>query len=214
MSLLDSISQLRRDFSQASFNEQNADPNPFEQFRIWFEDAIGSKILDPNAFALSTSTIDGKPSSRMLLLKSFDENGFVFFTNYDSRKGQELASNPFASLLFYWDINERQIRIEGKIVKISAEESDAYFQTRPYTSRLGAWASKQSSQLKSRYSLIKDVVKLTAKYTKTVPLPPYWGGYRMIPDRFEFWQGRPSRLHDRILYTKENENWNVIRLYP
>jgi len=214
MAKTDSISQLRRDFTKASFNEQNAAQNPFEQFKLWFADAVDSDFLDPNAFTFSTCSLKGKPSSRILLLKNFDENGFIFYTNYDSRKGKEIEDNPFGSMLFFWDKLERQIRIEGKIEKLSSAESDSYFQTRPYTSRLGAWASKQSTPLKSRFTLMRQVASLMLKYPKNVPLPPNWGGYKLIPDNFEFWQGRPNRLHDRLYYEKKNYNWVITRLYP
>ncbi|MGA2296196.1 MAG: pyridoxamine 5'-phosphate oxidase [FCB group bacterium] len=208
------ISALRRDYNKYSFNENSAVQNPFEQFQSWFRDAIDVEMLDPNAFALSTSTKDGKPSSRMLLLKHFDEKGFVFFTNYESRKGRELLENPQASILFFWDKLERQVRIQGKVEIITQKESDDYFQTRPYTSRLGAWASRQSEPLKSRFTLIRQVAQLMVKYPLNVPLPPYWGGYRLIPAEFEFWQGRLNRLHDRIQYIKEKDYWKLIRLYP
>ena len=208
------LSQIRRDYTKSSFNERNANPDPVEQFRLWFDDVIESQMLEPNAVILSTATKEGKPSSRVLLLKKFDKSGFVFYSNYESRKGKELEENPFGSLLFYWDKLERQVRIEGSISKISFEESNEYFQTRPYTSRLGAWASKQSSPLSSRFSLIRDVARLMTKYKNNVPLPPYWGGYRLVPSVFEFWQGRESRLHDRIRYTFIDGGWKLDRLYP
>jgi pyridoxamine 5'-phosphate oxidase len=163
---------------------------------------------------LSTVSGDCKPSSRVVLLKQFDNSGFVFFTNYESQKGSDLANNPNACLLFFWDSLERQVRIEGTVEKIRPGESDDYFQTRPYTSRIGAWASVQSRQLSGRFELMKKVAVLMAKYPKNVPLPPFWGGYRLKPNSFEFWQGRESRLHDRVKYTLENTVWNVIRLYP
>jgi pyridoxamine 5'-phosphate oxidase len=150
----------------------------------------------------------------MVLLKQYDSRGFVFYTNYESRKGKEIAENPYGSLLFYWDILERQVRIDGKIEKISKEESEAYFKTRPYASRIGAIASMQSEILPSRFTLMRKVAELIMKHPVKVPLPPYWGGYRLQPETIEFWQGRKSRLHDRFLYTKENSKWNVKRLYP
>jgi pyridoxamine 5'-phosphate oxidase len=208
------ISQLRRDFNKGSFDIKNAHPNPFEQFAKWFEDARNSGSIEPNAMTLSTVSLDLKPSSRVLLLKSFSESGFIFYTNYDSRKGNELAANPNASLLFYWDILERQVRLEGIVRKISYEESEKYYKTRPYTSRLGAWVSKQSRVLSSRFSLMRDVAMLVAKYPVNVPLPEFWGGYILVPEYFEFWQGRESRLHDRICYHKDSTNWKIQRLYP
>ncbi|OGU10302.1 MAG: pyridoxamine 5'-phosphate oxidase [Ignavibacteria bacterium GWA2_35_8] len=215
MQLFESLSNLRRDYTKGSFSEKTAKENPFEQFKLWFEEVLAAEMLEPTAFVLSTSTKDRKPSSRVLLLKQFDEKGFVFYTNYDSRKGKEIEENPNAAILFFWDKLERQIRIEGKIEKISEVESDKYFQTRPYTSKLGTWASEQSSPLSSRFKLIRQVAQFMAKYPVNVPLPPNWGGYRLIPDVFEFWQGRESRLHDRLQYNKnENGKWVITRLYP
>ncbi len=214
MPLFKTISDLRREFKYDKFDIDNADKDPFIQFQLWFDEAVKAGFLDPNAMVLTTSSTDGKPSSRYVLLKKFDENGFVFYTNYESRKGRELEENPNAFLLFYWDKLGKQVRIEGKCEKVSAEESDEYFQTRPYESRLGAWASHQSRELKSRFSLLRDVARLMAKYPKHVPLPPYWGGYRLRPELFEFWQGRESRLHDRLQYTKSGSGWNIERLYP
>lgn len=206
--------KVRRDYKKMSFNESIAKDSPFKQFDIWFKQALDSHFLDPNGFSLSTVNENGRPSSRMVLLKEYDEQGFVFFTNYESRKGKEINDNPFASMLFFWDKLERQIRIEGKIEKVSKQESEDYFETRPYTSRLGAWASKQSQKLNSRFKLMREVVLLMAKYPGDVPLPPYWGGYRLKPDAFEFWQGRESRLHDRIKYELDNGKWMKSRLYP
>jgi pyridoxamine 5'-phosphate oxidase len=214
MSLLSSLADLRRDYKQGEFSEHSALANPFEQFKIWFQDALDAEMLEPNAMTLATSSRDGKPSSRVLLLKNFDIRGFVFFTNYESQKAEQLTENPQASLLFYWDKLARQIRINGVCEKISEKESDEYFQTRPYTSRLGAWASKQSKPLSSRFTLMRQVAALMMKYPKNVPLPPYWGGFRLIPEYFEFWQGRESRLHDRIAYTIKDDVWIKQRLYP
>lgn len=214
MSIIDSLYDLRRDYLNGRFDESTAANDPFKQFELWFEQASDSGLIEPNAMTIATSTPNGKPSIRVVLIKKVDKNGFVFFTNYESRKGIEILSNPQASLLFYWDKLERQVRIEGVIEKVTTEESEEYFKTRPYESRLGAWASKQSSLLNSRFSLMRSVVKLMAKYPIEVPLPPFWGGYRLIPDYFEFWQGRKSRLHDRITYSKENGSWTKHRLYP
>lgn len=214
MSIFESLDNLRKDYTKYSFTEKTALKNPFEQFKLWFDDAVNYPMMEPNAMALSTVNSEGKPSSRIVLLKRYDENGFVFFTNYESRKGKELEKNPYASLLFYWDKLERQIRIEGITEKISIVESEDYFQSRPYESRLGAWASKQSEVLPSRFTLIREVAKLLVKYPAKVPLPPFWGGYRLKPDMFEFWQGRPSRLHDRIRYSYRGGLWVIERLYP
>ena len=210
----DNIQQMRREYNKGSFNENTADNNPFNQFDKWIKDAIDVKMLDPNAMILSTVNKIGKPSSRAVLLKGFSENGFIFFSNYESRKAKEMEENPFASIIFYWDKLDRQIRIEGKIEKITKEESDAYYQTRSYTSRLGAWASKQSEVLKNRFTLLRQVAIIASKYPLNPPIPPFWGGYRLIPDYFEFWQGRESRLHDRLRYTKDNIKWKIERLYP
>lgn len=209
------ISSIRHDYGKFKLDEKTINKNPFEQFEIWFNQALEGDFADPNAFALSTVNGEGKPSSRILLLKGFDERGFVFYTNYESRKGQELQINPNAAMLFFWDKFERQVRIEGRIEKLTAEESNQYFQSRPYTSRLGAWASEQSKVLKSRFSLMRKVAMLMLKYPTNVPLPPHWGGYRLIPEQFEFWQGRPSRLHDRFRYSLLPQgDWQIDRLYP
>ncbi len=214
MALLDSISGLRRDYTRGKFDVSNAESSPFAQFEIWFNEAISAGMIEPTAMSLSTVSDDLRPSSRMVLLKKADESGFVFYTNYNSRKGKELASNPNAALLFYWDILERQVRIEGRIEKLTREESEEYFRTRPYESKLGAWASKQSEILSSRFTLIRLVVKYMKKFKRDVPLPPFWGGYRLKPDYFEFWQGRESRLHDRIAYKMIDHRWEKFRLYP
>jgi len=215
MSIFDSLTSLRRDYNSGiKFDEHIAKDDPFEQFKIWFDDASKANFLDVNAMCLSTSTKDGKPSSRIVLLKQIDNKGLIFYTNYESRKGYELAENPYASLLFFWDKLERQIRIEGKVEKISEQQSYEYFKTRDYVSKLGAWASQQSKPLSSRFKLMRQVVNYMTKFKNEVPLPPHWGGYRLIPYRFEFWQGRKSRLHDRIQYNLLNNHWEKIRLYP
>lgn len=208
------LKETHRDYKKSSLDINNICQDPIEQFAKWFDDAVKSGFPDPNAMCLSTASKEGKPSSRMLLLKDFDKNGFVFYTNYTSRKALEIEENPYGALLFFWDVLERQVRIEGRIEKISAEESDKYFQTRPYTSKIGAWASKQSSELRSRFTLLREVAKLMLKYPIKVPLPPFWGGYRLIPDLFEFWQGRPNRLHDRFQFKLIQNNWEIKRLYP
>ncbi|MCX7879816.1 MAG: pyridoxamine 5'-phosphate oxidase [Ignavibacteria bacterium] len=215
VNLFQTISSLRRDYSRNKFDEKTAKDNPFEQFEIWFEEVLRMDFLEPNAMVLATSTKNGIPSARVVLLKKFDKTGFVFFTNYESQKGREIEENPNAALLFYWDKLERQVRINGIITKTSWEESNEYFQTRPYLSKIGAWASKQSQELKSRFTLIRSVANYIIKYANFVPLPPFWGGYRLVPNYFEFWQGRESRLHDRIAYyLQENGSWRKQRLYP
>lgn len=208
------LQDIRQDYNKFKLDESSLNKNPFSLFKVWMDEAISGDFYDPTAFVLSTATKDGKPSSRVLLLKGFDENGFVFYTNYESRKGNELSENPFASMLFFWDKFERQIRIEGNIEKLTSEESYDYFRKRPLASKLGAWASDQSKELKSRFTLMRKVAKLMLKYPVQVPLPSHWGGYRLKPERFEFWQGRPSRLHDRFQYNIINNKWEIIRLNP
>ncbi|MGZ4157390.1 MAG: pyridoxamine 5'-phosphate oxidase, partial [Bacteroidia bacterium] len=185
------------------------------QFEKWFKEAVDSKVHEPNAMTVATATIDGKPSARILLLRNFSEKGFVFYTNYTSRKGEEILENPNCALLFFWPELERQVRIEGVLKKQTAEESDKYFNTRPRTSKLGAWTSEQSKVIANRKVLDEEYAKLSQKYPdEAVPRPPYWGGYILKPEAIEFWQGRPSRLHDRILYTFENNKWKIERLAP
>ena len=208
------VSDSHRDYSRSSLNERNIRNNPFDQFKLWFEEALSAGFLDANAMVLSTATKAGKPSSRVVLLKSYNDKGFNFFTNYESRKGEELLENPYASLLFFWDKLERQVRIEGIAERLTPTESDEYYQTRPYLSRLGAWASKQSKPLATRFKLMREVAALMLKFPVNTPLPPYWGGYRLVPDKFEFWQGRQSRLHDRFEYTRNDQDWSIERLYP
>jgi pyridoxamine 5'-phosphate oxidase len=208
------LQDIRQDYNKFKLEESSLKKNPFELFKIWMDEAISGDFYDPTAFALSTSDKKGKPSSRVLLLKGFNENGFVFYTNYESRKGTELSDNPYASMLFFWDKFERQIRIEGRIEKLTTEESDEYFQKRPLASKLGAWASEQSRVLKSRFTLMRKVARLMLKYPVHVPIPPHWGGYRLIPNQFEFWQGRPSRLHDRFQYKLSGNKWEINRLNP
>jgi pyridoxamine 5'-phosphate oxidase len=208
------INDEHRDYSKNEFSEKTLNKNPFELFAVWVNDAKSSIKTDYNAFSLSTVNEIGQPSSRIVLLKNFDENGFVFFTNYESRKGKEIEINPNVCMLFFWTELERQIRIQGKVEKISQEESEEYFNTRPYTSKIGAWVSRQSQPLKSRFKLLREVSVKVLQNPLEVPLPPYWGGYRIIPDEFEFWQGRPSRLHDRFRYNLNDGNWDIRRLYP
>ncbi|MBL0329138.1 MAG: pyridoxamine 5'-phosphate oxidase [Bacteroidetes bacterium] len=209
------INTLRHDFAKQTLGKKDVHVNPILQFEKWFKEAVESKVNEPNAMTVATATSDGKPSARILLLRNFDEKGFVFYTNYTSRKGGEILKNPYASLLFFWPELERQVRIEGRLTKQSAEESDAYFQTRPRTSKLGAWTSEQSRVVASRSVLDEEYKKLSEKYPgEVVPRPIYWGGYVLEPTSIEFWQGRPSRLHDRLLYTKEKSSWKLERLAP
>ncbi|RUR75141.1 pyridoxamine 5'-phosphate oxidase [Chlorogloeopsis fritschii PCC 9212] len=210
------LADLRKDYTLQGLSENDIDPNPFIQFQKWFDQALDAQLPEPNAMAVATATPDGKPSARMVLLKDFDERGFVFFTNYNSQKGQELAENPQAALVFWWAELERQVRIAGYVEKVSEQESDEYFQSRPFNSRLGAWASHQSEVIASREELEQRLQALQAKYeNQDIPRPPYWGGLRVIPTEIEFWQGRPSRLHDRLLYTRLNEHsWKIERLSP
>ncbi len=195
------------------------DDDPFEAFALWFDEAKAAIDKDPNAMCVSTANKEGRPSSRIVLLKEFDQQGFVFYTNYTGRKSLELDANPYAALNFYWRELDKQIRIEGKVEKVAAEESDAYFDSRPRTSRIGAWASKQSTPLAGgTKQLLKDVAAYTAKFgTKKVPRPDHWGGWRVIPHRIEFWHQREFRLHERIEFTRKNENdtsWSSQYLYP
>jgi pyridoxamine 5'-phosphate oxidase len=211
-----SIADLRKDYTLQDLGENDVNHNPFLQFRFWFDQAVEAQLPEPNAMTLATSTPDGKPSARMVLLKNFDERGFVLFTNYNSHKGQEIAANPQAALVFWWAELERQVRIVGTVEKISAEESDGYFEVRPHNSRLGAWASNQSEVIAGREVLEVQLQEFQRKYeNQEVPRPPHWGGYRVIPEEIEFWQGRSSRLHDRLLYTRLNDGgWKIERLSP
>ena len=193
----------------------DVDPNPFKQFGRWYDEALGADLILPNAMALATSTKSGIPSARMVLLKDFDERGFVFYTNYDSPKGHDLDENPYAALVFYWAALNHQIRIAGSVSRVSREESEAYFRTRPLDSRLGAWASNQSSVIPDRDVLEKRIKELVDEYQDNeVPLPPYWGGYRLAPDSIEFWLSRSSRLHDRLRYRRVGDEWIIERLAP
>ena len=211
-----SLSDLRREYTLAGLKESDVDSNPFKQFDKWFQQALAAGLPEPNAMTLATATLDGKPSARVVLLKGFDEHGFVFFTNYESQKGRELLANPQAALVCYWIELERQVRISGRVSRVSAEESEEYFQSRPLGSQLGAWASQQSEVVGGRKTLEERLEQLTREYqTKPVPLPPYWGGYRVAPETIEFWQGRPNRLHDRLRYTLQaNSHWLIERLSP
>lgn len=209
------IAALRENYIKGTLNVSDASLSPIEQFQIWFDEAVSSELLEPNALVLSTVSNESKPSARIVLLKGLD-NGFKFYTNYLSRKGTELIENPAACITFFWAELERQIRIEGTIEKISPEESDEYFQSRPRGSQIGAWVSNQSMVIENREILEEREKHLIEKFgDQPIPRPPHWGGYRLVPNYIEFWQGRPSRLHDRIAYTLlENEDWKIERLSP
>jgi pyridoxamine 5'-phosphate oxidase len=210
-----SIADIRREYARASLDEAHVAPEPMAEFHRWFTQALEAKVLEPNAMALATATREGVPSVRVVLLKGYDERGFVFFTDYRSRKATELAENPRASLCFQWSELERQVRISGTVERTSIEESQSYFSTRPYGSRLGAWASHQSRVIPSRTELERGLLEVQRRFpTDEVPLPPHWGGYRLRPDEVEFWQGRENRLHDRIRYARDGGSWKVERLSP
>ncbi len=210
-----SLADLRKTYARESLTESAVDPDPIIQFRTWMNEALDAELPEPNAMTVATVGADGKPSARVLLIKGVDQRGFVFFTNYDSHKGRDLEANPHAALVFYWIELERQVRIDGRVEKLPDEESDAYFNSRPLDSRIGAWASNQSRELSSRLALVANAAKYAARYVMNPPRPPHWGGYVVIPEAIEFWQGRPSRLHDRIRYTRQaNGSWKIVRLAP
>ena len=215
--MLESIADLRREYTRAELREADVHPDPIEQFRLWFGQALETQVEEPTAMVLATATADGVPSARVVLLKAVEPEGFVFYTDYRSQKGRELEANPHAALVFFWPELERQVRVTGTVVKVSAEASDAYYRSRPIGSRLGAWASRQSEVLPSRDELEARVAEVTARFQGEVdvPRPPYWGGFRVEPRSIEFWQGRPSRLHDRIRYTiRPDGSWAIERLSP
>jgi pyridoxamine 5'-phosphate oxidase len=210
--------EIRKEYRRGSLTEADALADPLELFGVWLQGAVASGLREPNAMTLATSTPDGRPSARVVLLKSYDTQGFVFFTNYASRKGRELADNPQAALVFWWGELERQVRVEGSVQQVSAQESDAYYHSRPLGARLGAWVSAQSSVIEGRSVLEERLAELTRTYPgadEPPPLrPPFWGGYRLAPHAIEFWQGGVHRLHDRLLYRRTGEAWEVVRLSP
>lgn len=210
-----SIADLRKSYERAEFNEDASQADPMKQFDLWLKEALAAKVPEPNAMTLATVSSDLRPSTRVVLIKGYDERGIVWYTNYNSRKGTELAGNPYAALQFHWVELERTVRIEGVVEKVSAEESDAYFSSRPLDSRIGAWASPQSEVIASRGVLVANAAKYGAKFLLQPPRPPHWGGYRLKPDNWQFWQGRKSRLHDRLRYTLQADaSWLRERLAP
>ena len=215
------IAQLRKSYERAELNESASQANPLDQFDQWLKEAIAAQVPEPNAMTLATVGPDMRPSTRIVLIKGFDARGIVWYTNYDSRKGSQLAGNPFAALQFHWVELERVVRIEGRVEKVSAQESDAYFNSRPLDSRIGAWASPQSQVITSHAWLMAEAAKYAAKFLLNPPRPPHWGGFRLVPERWEFWQGRKSRLHDRLCYrhdagtpSAEGASWLRERLAP
>jgi len=213
---VDHAARLRKEYTRAGLTEADAASDPIEQFRSWFDEALAAGLHEPNAMTLATATPEGRPSARVVLLKGFDERGFVFYTNYEGRKGGELEANPYCSLVFYWGELERQVRVEGRASRVSEEDSDEYFGSRPRGSQLGAWASEQSRPVEGRGALEERLRGLEAEYEeREVPRPSFWGGYRVEPEVIEFWQGRENRLHDRLVYRRsDNGEWGRERLQP
>lgn len=209
------INKLRHDFSKMTLDESMVNADPVRQFSAWIHEAIEAKVNEPNAMTISTVDSENCPSSRIVLLRNYDEKGFVYYTNYNSRKSKDIEKNNAAALLFFWPELERQVRIEGKLSKQTAEESDQYFNSRPRESKLGAWTSPQSEIIPGRKSLEDEFAVIEKKFEgKEIPRPEWWGGFVLVPDRLEFWQGRPGRLHDRICYIKEKDHWKIVRLAP
>ena len=208
------IADLRKSYERAELDEAAADSQPMVQFESWLKQAIDAQLPEPNAMTLATVAADGRPSTRIVLIKGVDAQGIVWYTNFNSRKGQELAANPVAALQFHWVELERVVRIEGRVQQVSDAEADAYFASRPLDSRIGAWASPQSQVIKSRAVLVAQAARYAAQFALSPPRPPHWGGFRLVPDRWEFWQGRKSRLHDRLRYRMQDGQWLRERLAP
>lgn len=208
------IQDLRQEYKRGALDEEHADADPIKQFGRWWDEALAAEVLEANAMTLATASAAGVPAARTVLLKGFDTRGFVFFTNYESRKGAELTANPHAALLFFWRELERQVRIEGPVERVADDESDAYYRSRPLTSRIGAWASPQSKVISGRGWLMARAAEMGLRHGPNPSRPPFWGGYRLQPTALEFWQGRPSRLHDRLSYARADPGWTRARLAP